>query len=132
VASLNRRIQQLEELYHSSTAEERTAANRSRKELVSKAMHGTLDAMAHIKRAPIDHPPWRFEVEGLQDKGAVAIAYYVAALAHMGHPDEERAREILEEAVAEREIEGAPLWAMVGSLVDDLNRMQEDIEKRGA
>jgi hypothetical protein len=59
VASLDRRIQQLEELYASSTAEERSAADRGREKLVSKAMHGTLDAMAHLRRAPIDREPWR-------------------------------------------------------------------------
>jgi hypothetical protein len=131
VASLDRRIQQLEELYASNTAEERSAADRGREKLVSKAMHGTLDAMAHLRRAPIDREPWRYEIEGLPDKGAVAIAYYVAALTHMGHPDAGRAREILEEAVAEREIEGAPLWAMVDSLVDGFNRMRGEVEGRG-
>jgi hypothetical protein len=36
MARLSRRIQQLEELYASGTAEERTAANRSREDLVSR------------------------------------------------------------------------------------------------
>jgi hypothetical protein len=131
MASINRRIQQLEELYHSSTAEERSAAERGREELVRKAWAGVLDAMASIRRASIDRPPWRYEVENLRDKGAVAIAYYVAALTHMEHPDEGRAREILAEAIAEREIEGAPLWTMVDSLVDGFNRMRGEVEGRG-
>ncbi len=98
---------------------------------MSKVISGTLDAMAHIKRAPIDREPWRFEVESLQDKGAVAIAYYVAALTCTEHPDEERAREILEEAIAEREIEGAPLWAMIDSMEVTFNQMKGEVEGRG-
>src|SRR3712207_1292657 len=59
VASLDRRIEALEMLYASSTAEEHTAAERGRKELIHKAILGALDAMAHIKRAPIDREEWR-------------------------------------------------------------------------
>jgi hypothetical protein len=100
---------------------------------VSKAVHGALDAMAHIRRAPIDREEWRYEVEKLKDRGPFAIACHVAALAHLEHPDEERAREILEEVEAERGIcVDSPLWAMIYSLVDSLNRMREEIEKRGA
>jgi hypothetical protein len=54
MGSLDKRVEALEKLYASSTAEERSAAERGRKELVSKAMHGTLDAMAHIRRASVD------------------------------------------------------------------------------
>ena len=132
MGSLDRRIEALEKLYAQSTAEERSAAERGRKELVSKAMHGTLDAMAHIRRAPIDREPWRYEVEKLKDRGPFAIACHVAALAHLEHPDVQRAREILEEVEAERGIEDSPLWAMIYSLVDSLNRMREECEKRGA
>ncbi len=132
MASLDRRIQQLEELYASSTAEERSTADRSHEKLVSKAIHGTLDAMAHIRRAPVDEEPWRYAVEKLRGRGPFAIACHVAALAHLEHSDEERAPEILEEVEAERGIEDSPLWAMIDSLVDSLNQMQEEIEKRGA
>jgi hypothetical protein len=113
VASLDRRIEALEKLYTSSTAEEHTAADRGRKELIHKAIHGALDAMVSIKRAPIDQPEWRYEVEKLKDRGPFAIACHVAALAHLEHPDASRARGILEEVEAERGIEGSPLWAMV-------------------
>ncbi len=126
---LDKRIEALEQLYASGTAEERSVANRSREALISKAMHGTLDAMVSIKRAPVDKEPWRYEVEKLKDRGPFAIACYIAALAHTKHPDEERAREILEEVEAERGIEDSPLWAMVDSLVGDLNRMREETEE---
>jgi hypothetical protein len=132
MGSLDRRLEALEKLYAKSTAEEHTVAERGRKELVSKAMAQTLDAMAHIKRAPIDRPEWRYEVEKLKDLKPFTIACHVAALAHLEHPDVQRAREILEEVEAERGIEDSPLWAMIDSLVDSLNQMQEEIEKRGA
>ena len=100
----------MEKLYESSTAEERSAAERGCKELVSKALSGALDAMAHIRRAPVDEEEWRYEVEKLKDRGAFAIACHVAALAHLEHPDEVRAREILEAKLveAERGIEDSP------------------------
>ncbi len=102
MGSLDKRVEALEKLYASSTAEERFAADRGRKELVSKAMAQTLDAMAHIRRAPIDQEGWRYKVGNLRDLEPFAIAYHVAALAHLEHSDEERAREILEEVEAER------------------------------
>jgi hypothetical protein len=89
-----------------------------------------LNALVHLRRASVDEEPWRYEVEKLKDRGPFAIACYVAALAHLEHPDEERAREILEEVEAERGIEDSPLWAMIDSLVDSLNRMQEEVERQ--
>ena len=90
--------------------------------------------MAHIRRAPIDREEWRDEVEKLKDRGPFTIACHVATLPHTKHPDEARVREILEAKLveAERGIKDSPLWAMIASLVDGLNRMQEEIEKRGA
>jgi hypothetical protein len=134
MGSLDKRIEALEKLYASGIAEERSAAERGRKELIHKANNGALDAMANIKRAPINRLEWRYEVEKLKDRGPFAIACYVAALAHTQHPDEERGREILKEVEAERGIEESPLWAMIYSLVDGLNRMREgeECEKRGA
>jgi hypothetical protein len=134
VGSLDRRVEALERLYHSSTDdEEHSVAERSREELSRKAWVGTLDAIAHIRRAPIDKPSaWRYEVESLKDKGAFAIACYVAALTDLGHPDEERAREILEESDhAEQESEGLPLWAMIDDLVAMMGQIREERE-RGA
>lgn len=132
MGNLDRRIEALERLYHTGAAEERYTAEQTREELSRKAWAGTLDALGYISRAPIDRPQWRYEVENLQDKGLFAIACYIAALTHEEHPDEERAREILEEAEAERGIEGTPLWTMIDSLVAKMNQMREEIEKRGA
>jgi hypothetical protein len=133
---LDKRIEALEKLYHTSYSnEEHYAAEVTREELSRKAWAGTLNALAHIKRAPIerapiDRPQWRYEVENLKDKGPFAIACYIAALTHKEHPDEERAREILEEVVAERGLEGDPLWTMIESLVAELNRIREEIERK--
>jgi hypothetical protein len=127
---LDKRIEALEKLYHSSTDEEHYAAEVAREELSRKAWAGTLNALAHIKRAPIDRPQWRYEVENLKDEGPFAIACYNAALTHKEPPDEERAREILEEVVAERGLEGDPLWTMIESLVAELNRIREEIERK--
>jgi hypothetical protein len=128
---LDKRIEALEKLYHTGYSnEEHYAAEVAREELSRKAWAGTLDALAHIKRAPIDRPQWRYEVENLKDEGPFAIACYIAALTHKEHPDEERVREILEEVVAERGLEGDPLWTMIESLVAELNRIREEIERK--
>ena len=74
-------------------------------------MAETLDAMVHIRRAPIDRPEWGYEIENLRDLEPFSIACHVAALVDLKHPDEERAREILEEVEAERGIcVDSPLW----------------------
>ncbi len=124
--SIDRRIEALEKVYGTSAAE------RAREELGRQAIYRTLDAMAHIKRAPVDDEKWRFNVERLREESPFTTACYVAALAHKEHPDEERAREILKETIAEQELEGAPLWEMIAGLIDGLNWMREEHEKRGA
>jgi len=69
-----------------------------------------LDAMAHVRRAPIDAERWRYSLEGLRDEPPVTVAAYVAALATLSHPDEGGARELL----AKRADEGT-LWSLVGA-----------------
>jgi hypothetical protein len=54
-----------------------------------------LDAMAHVRRAPIDAERWRYTLEGLRDEAPASVAASVAALASLRHPDEDGAREIL-------------------------------------
>ncbi len=132
MGGLERRIQQLEELYHSRTAEERSYGERTREELSREAINRTLDAMAHISRAPIDREQWRFDVERLKDESLFTIACYGAALSHKKHPDEERAREILEQAEAEREVEDTPLWTLIGELERIFEGMREEVGKRRA
>lgn len=101
-----------------------------REELEREAINRTLDAMAHIRRAPIDNPRWRFDVEKLREESLFTIACYIAALSHNEHPDEERAREILEEEEAEREVEDTPLWTIISELERIFTQMREENEKR--
>jgi hypothetical protein len=130
VAGLDKRIEALERLYQTNAAERTSAAERAREELGRQAIFRTLDAMAHIKRAPIDPPQWRFEVEKLRDEALFTIACYVVALTHMEHPDEARAREILEESEAEWEIEDTPLWTLISELERVFDHMREEVERQ--
>jgi hypothetical protein len=122
----------LERLYAESIGDERSEAERSREELRREAIVGVLDAIAHIRRAAIDGEQWRYEVEKLKDEAAFKVACYVAALTDMGHPDGERAREILEEIIAERDIEGGSLMRMISWLEGIFDQMREEAAKRGA
>ncbi len=61
-----------------------------------------LDALARIRRAPIDAEWWRYRVEKLEGESPVTVAAHVAALAALDHPDEEAAREILADLERER------------------------------
>jgi hypothetical protein len=54
-----------------------------------------LDAMAHVRRARIDDPRWRYSLDGLRDESPMNLAAYVAALTALRHPDEDKARELL-------------------------------------
>jgi hypothetical protein len=128
--SIDRRIEALEKLYGTSAAERSSAVERAREELGRQALFRTLDALAHIKRAPIDRPQWRFDVEKLRDESLFTIACYIVALAHMQHLDEQRAREILEESEAEWEIEDTPLWTLISELERVFDHMQEEVEKQ--
>ena len=95
--------------------------------LVKKFIRQALDATAHIRRASIDRPQWRYEVERLRDESPFVIAAYVAALAAASHPDEEEAREILAEAQEEREANESSsetLW----TLIKTFGRFVEGVE----
>ncbi len=127
MGSIERRIEALEALYHTSTAPEGGA---HRRELVSRAWRQTLDAMARIRRAPIDPPHLRYEVSKLRGESPFTIACHVAALAHLGHEDEEEARRILEEVEDGRGLDGESLHRVADGMVEALDRMRE--ERRGA
>jgi hypothetical protein len=74
-----------------------------------------LDAMAHVRRAPIDDPRWRYTLDGLRDESPIALAAYVAALTALRHPDEGGARELLGTVAVEREVDAQALWRCVDS-----------------
>jgi hypothetical protein len=90
LASLERRIADLEAFYALESSGGRSG------ELTRKAfVSGFLKAMAHVRRAPIDRPPWGYEASKLHDLSPFNLAQYVAALTVQEHPDEEEARKIL-------------------------------------
>ena len=89
MASLERRIVDLEAFYALESGGGRSG------ELTRKFVSGFLKAMAHVRRAPIDRPPWGYEANKLHDLSLFGLAQYVAALTVQEHPDEEEARKIL-------------------------------------
>ena len=97
MASIERRIEALEAA-HAGPA----ASGGGREKLAGVFSRRALDAMASIRRAPIDEEPWRYNVEKLRGESPVTVAAHVAALAGLGHEDEEEAREILAGMEAER------------------------------
>jgi hypothetical protein len=74
-----------------------------------------LDAMAHVRRARIDDPRWRYSLDGLRDESPMALAAYVAALSTLRHPDEGKARELLGTVAVEQEVDAQTLWEYVDS-----------------
>jgi hypothetical protein len=99
VGSVERRIEDLERLVRPSEE----AADAPRRQLVREFLRRALDALAHVKRSPIDPEKWRYNVEKLEQESPVTVAAYVCALRDQAHEDEARAREILEEKVSEAE-----------------------------
>ena len=74
-----------------------------------------LDAMAHVRRARIDDPRWRYTLDGLRDESLLALAAYVAALTALRHPDEDKARELLGTVAVEQLVDAQELWEYVDS-----------------
>jgi hypothetical protein len=126
VGSIEKRIEALEECYRTSEAGQRAAtATREREELRRRVWSSTLNAVAWIRRAPVDPPQWRYGVGKLRDKSPFAIATHIAALATLEHPDEDEARRILVEVEAERSIEDSPMWEMIEGVTAAMERMGE-------
>jgi hypothetical protein len=101
VASLERRIEALERAYAGPAAR----GTGEREKLVGVFCRRALDAMASIRRAPIDEERYRYSVEKLRGEAPVTVLAHVAALAHLGHEDE--AREILEDLEQDRDLDPA-------------------------
>jgi hypothetical protein len=95
-------------------------------------MYAALDAMAHIKRAPIDQPPWGYDLDKLRDMEPFGVAAYVAALTIMEHEDETEAREILEEALDDRDHEAGLYAELTDHLLALSAQVQQDVEERKA
>jgi hypothetical protein len=122
VGSIESRLARLEERIAPPADE----AAEARERLVRKVWSKTLDAMAHIRRAPIDEPRWRYEVSKLRSKSSFDIACYISALAALGHEDEQEARTILSEVAAEQGVDAAPLEMIIDGMVSALKRIREE------
>src|SRR5215208_7743200 len=75
---------------------------------------GVLATCAHVRRAPIDHPPHGYEIQKLRAREPRTLAQYVAALTILRHEDEDEARELL----AEEAGDDAVLWSLIDAAVD--------------
>ena len=82
-----------------------------------KFVHGSLDALAHIKRASIDSPPWGYDVEKLRKESPFIVATYVAALTVLEHEDGDEARAILAKLEEEGDIDPAPFEHLIKVVV---------------
>ena len=98
MASIERRIEALEAAY----AEPAADGTGGRERLVSDFSRRALDAMAKIRRAPIDPEPWRYGVEKLRGESPMTVLAHVAALSALEHEDEREARGLLESMERER------------------------------
>ena len=115
MASLKRRLRDLEVVYAHSP---RGPSDTNAREFVS----GVLAAIAHVRRAPIDHPPHGYEIQKLRAREPWALAQYVAALTILRHEDEAEARELLAE---EAKLGDEPvLWSLIDAVVDRLRFSQ--------
>jgi hypothetical protein len=124
--NIESRIEDLEERIHPQANTSHEQAER----LVEKFMQPALDAMAHIHRASIDPPQWRYEAEALKEESSFGIAAYLAALICEGHPDERRARKTLAEAQAKRGADASSTETM-HKLIEIFVRVVEDVEGEG-
>lgn len=116
MASIERRIEAPEDRTAKLGSQEEEGTE-TRDRLVRKFMQKAIDALARIKRAPIDEERWRYDVEELRSESPVDAAAYVAALACLKHEDEARA--IFEARLKVRNADGATLKKLV-RLVEDL------------
>jgi hypothetical protein len=59
-------------------------------------LSAVLRACGHVRRQPVDSPPWRYEVGKLKDLEPLELGAYVATLRMLEHPDEPEARKLLD------------------------------------
>jgi len=105
----------LEKLEASAVLPARQGGETMRERLLWDFNVRALDAMAHVRRAHIDDPRWRYSLDGLRNKPPFTLAAYVAALTALRHPDESVARELLGTVAVEQEVDAQTLWECVDS-----------------
>ena len=122
---LERRLAELE----SRLLEEKAAlANSEGNALASREfVSGVLTTIAHVRRAPIDHPPYGYEIEKLHALEPWALAQHVAALTILRHEDEAEAREILAFETEDEPV----LWDLIEVVVEHLGQLRSQRRKVG-
>lgn len=124
MGSIEKRLAALEAAHARASA----PADHSRKErLMDDFIGRTLDAMASIKRAPIDPENVRYTCARLRGLGPLPIATHVAALAALAHEDEDEAREILAQRAEERGVR----LETIEKLIDGFAAFVEMARQRG-
>ena len=120
--SIERRIQDLERLVRPSEE----AVDAHRRQLVREFLRQALDALAHVKRSPIDPEQWRYSVERLRDESPATVAAYLCVLRELGHEDETRARDILEERATDENANLAALEKLMDAYADLASRARAE------
>jgi hypothetical protein len=77
----------------------------------------TLRALVHLRREPVDEPPYKYATHVLYDLNPFELAAYLCALRIASHPDADEADHLLRGAADE----GA-LRRLVGAVVDRVRR----------
>ncbi len=114
MGSVGRRIEDLERSFAQSV---KTGGGAGYAAALSKRfVVDSLNAMAHIRRAPLDGPIWRYDVEKLRGRGTFSAAVYVAALRVLEHPDEAEAFDIFVEKRDPRD--AVPFEKLIDLVVD--------------
>ncbi len=114
MGSVDRRLEDLERSFAQSV---KTGGGAGYVAALSKRfVVDSLNAMAHIRRAPLDGPIWRYDVEKLRGRGTFSAAVYVAALRVLEHPDEAEAFDIFVEKRDPRD--AVPFEKLIDLVVD--------------
>lgn len=132
MGSLGRRIEALEASLACSEAEPAGGVSPERELLAREFMRRSLEALASIRRAPIDPEPHRYSARKLRGQSPVTVVAHVAALAHLEHEDEDEARRILAELVEERGLDPAPHEKLIGMFARFAERAREGLDTRTA
>ena len=92
--NVSRRIASLERAFDEIEGSHRSGPGRDHAEFRA-FVRGVLRAIVHIRREPIDSPPWKYRTSMLHNFEPFTLGQYVVALSVTEHPDEAEARRLL-------------------------------------
>ncbi len=127
MANIEKRIEALEAAFAQKPPADSAAGARER--LVREFNSRALNAMASIKRAPINPEQYRYSIEKLRGASPIVVAAHVAVLAALEHEDEDEARVILADLERERDLDPAlheKLLEMIARLTEAAHKSRED------